>query len=125
MEKPWIKPGERMPEPFKLVFVATFDAKHEEFQYFVGWFNENTKEWYLADNGYTEDVAFWMPIPEIKVSDLDISMEKMIAISVKEYEQLKRCHEQLQKHYREQMQDVYNEMQIKMTDAIVRQSITN
>ena len=70
MKKPWIKASDRLPDHCKLVFVATFDVKNEEFQYYVGWYDENRREWYLDDNGYTEDVSFWMPIPELDVSDL-------------------------------------------------------
>ena len=70
MNKPWIKTKEKLPKHCNLVFVATFDVKNEEFLYYVGWYDENRKEWYLDDNGYTEDVAFWMPIPELQVSDL-------------------------------------------------------
>jgi len=46
--------------------------------------------------------------------------EEMVAIPVGEYEQLKQCRDSLQKHYSEQMQDTYNDMQTRMTDAIVR-----
>jgi hypothetical protein len=46
--------------------------------------------------------------------------EEMVAISVGEYEHLKQCRDSLQKHYSEQMQDTYNDMQTRMTDAIVR-----
>ena len=70
MDKPWIKPKEKMPNHCKLVFCALFDVKREAFQYYVGWYNANEKEWFLADFGYTIDVAFWMPIPLLEVSDL-------------------------------------------------------
>ena len=70
MDKPWIKPEDELPKHCNLVFCALFDVKREAFQYYVGWYNANEKEWFLADFGYTIDVAFWMPIPLLEVSDL-------------------------------------------------------
>jgi len=48
----------------------------------------------------------------------------MIAIPVGEYEFLKQRRDQLQKHHCEQIQDAYNDMQMKMTDAIVKQGMS-
>lgn len=70
MKKPWIKPKERMPENCELVFIALFDVRMKSFQYYVGYYHRDMKEWFLTDYGYTSDVAFWMPIPELEVSDL-------------------------------------------------------
>ena len=64
------KQKEKMPKHCELVFCAWLDVKHESFQYYVGWYNADEKEWFLADFGYTSDVAFWMPIPKLDMSDL-------------------------------------------------------
>ena len=45
MNKPWIKPKEKMPNHCELVFCALFDVKREAFQYYVGWYNANEKVW--------------------------------------------------------------------------------
>ena len=70
MKKPWIKPTDRMPEHCQTVFIAMLDVQFENFCYYVGWYDDNRKEWFLTDFGYVVCVSFWMPIPELEVSDL-------------------------------------------------------
>ena len=70
MNKSWIKSEEKLPTPYELVFCARLDIQHESFQYYVGWYNNDRKEWFLTDFGYTKDVAFWMSIPKLEINDL-------------------------------------------------------
>ena len=70
MKESWIKSKEELPKHCELVFCAWLDVQHELFQYYVGWYNADKKEWFLTDFGYTSDVAFWMPIPKLDISDL-------------------------------------------------------
>lgn len=70
MNKFWIKSKEKLPKHCELVFCARLDIRCESFQYYVGWYNADEKTWFLADFGYTNDVAFWMPIPKLEMSDL-------------------------------------------------------
>lgn len=65
----WIKPKDEMPKPYDLVLVALFDVKQENFQYYVGWYSDERKEWYLTDYGYSADVAYWMAIPKLTKGD--------------------------------------------------------
>ena len=68
--KSWIKSEKKLPKHCELVFCALFDIQCESFQYYVGWYNADRKEWFLTDFGYTSDVVFWMPIPKLNVSDI-------------------------------------------------------
>jgi len=70
MNKSWIKSKKKLPKHCELVFCAWLDVQRESFQYYVGWYNVDEKEWFLTDFGYTSDVAFWMPIPKLDMSDL-------------------------------------------------------
>lgn len=68
---PWfeITDDKSYPDPSVLVLAALHDAKRNSFSYYVGKYNDDTKEWFLCDYGYTQSVSHWMPIPEIKPLD--------------------------------------------------------
>ena len=61
----WVPVDEFFPKSFDLVLAALFDVQSESHQYYVGWYNEEKKDWYLNDYGYTFSVTHWMPIPEL------------------------------------------------------------
>lgn len=65
---PWIEitDDKNYPEHLNLVIAALYDAKKNSFCYYIGFYNKDTKQWYLNDYGYTESVTHWMPIPKIK-----------------------------------------------------------
>lgn len=63
LENLWIPAEEEKPKSCELVFAALLDVKTEAYQYYVGWYNETQKQWFLTDFGYCCDVSYWMPIP--------------------------------------------------------------
>lgn len=59
----WVSSESELPKHCEIVLAALFNVENENYGYYVGLYNEETKEWYLTDYGYAYNVEYWMPIP--------------------------------------------------------------